>query len=140
MNKSVVFVLVVLCTLSVTEAAKKKAFYFNLYEELQGSWLLMESKLSMTTGELLGLSNQLMFNVTKSDIPNELVIAEVDLVNREEKRKPFQLIISASDNFTAVVNRFEPGAEVEVSKQLSANFHVLLKDELFVLLFLLDNH
>ena len=53
MNKSVVFVLVVLCTLSVTEAAKKKAFYFNLYEELQGSWLLMESKLSMTTGEPL---------------------------------------------------------------------------------------
>lgn len=73
-----------------------------------------------------------MFNVTKSDIPSELVLAEIDLSTREEKRKPYQLLVSASDNFTADVNLFEPGADEEVKKQLSIKFDQFIKDELFV--------
>lgn len=132
MNKSCLYVLVVLCALSLAEAAKKKAFFFNLYNELQGSWILMQSKVSITSGALIGLSEQRMFNVTKSDIPNELVFAEIDLSTREEKRKPYQLLVSTSDNFTADVNLFEPGADEEVKKQLSMKFDQFIKDEFFV--------
>lgn len=132
MNKSCLYVLVVLCALSLAEAARKKAFYFNLYNELQGSWILMQSKVSISSGDLIGLSEQRMFNVTKSDIPSELVLAEIDLPTREEKRKPYQLLVSASDNFTADVNLFEPGADEEVKKQLSIKFDQFIKDELFV--------
>lgn len=132
MNKSCLYVLVVLCVLSLAEAARKKAFYFNLYNELQGSWILMQSKVSISSGDLIGLSEQRMFNVTKSDIPSELVLAEIDLPTREEKRKPYQLLVSASDNFTADVNLFEPGADEEVKKQLSIKFDQFIKDELFV--------
>ena len=132
MNKGCLYVLVVLCALSLAEAARKKAFYFNLYNELQGSWILMQSKVSITSGNLIGLSEQRMFNVTKSDIPNELVLAEIDLNTREEKRKPFQLLVSASDNFTAEVNVFEPGADEEVRKQLAIKFDQFIKDEFYV--------
>lgn len=132
MNKSCLYVLVVLCALSLAEAAKKKAFFFNLYNELQGSWILMQSKVSITSGALIGLSEQRMLNVTKSDIPNELVFAEIDLSTREEKRKPYQLLVSTSDNFTADVNLFEPGADEEVKKQFSMKFDQFIKDEFFV--------
>lgn len=132
MNKFLFTSFTVLCLLSISEAAGKKPFYFNLFEEFQGSWVTMEIKISISTGAIISESVQGMYNVSKNVIPNELVISEVNLSTKDEIRKPYQMIISASSNYTASVNRFEPGAEVEIAKQFDINFKEFLINEVFV--------
>ena len=73
-----------------------------------------------------------MYNVSKNVIPDELVISEVNYSTKEEIRKPYQMIISASSNYTAAINRFEPGADMEIAKQLDIHFREFLSHEVFV--------
>ncbi|KNB45359.1 hypothetical protein JH06_0980 [Blastocystis sp. subtype 4] len=72
-----------------------------------------------------------MYNVSKNVIPDELVISEVNFSTKEEIRKPYQMIISASSNYTAAINRFEPGADMEIVKQFDIHFREFLAHEVF---------
>ena len=62
----------------------------------------------------------------------QLVLEEVALDTMEEIRKPYQVIVSVSSNYTATVNRFEPGADEEIQKVLDINLHEFLHDEVYV--------
>ena len=132
MNKFLFSLVAVLCLLSVSEGAGKKPFYFNLFVEFEGSWVTTKTKISISTGAVIEESVQGMFNVSKNVIPDELVISEVNYSTKEEIRKPYQMIISASSNYTAAINRFEPGADMEIVKQLDIHFREFLSHEVFV--------
>ena len=132
MKKVVYSFFVAFCLLSVAEAAKKKPTYFNIYEELQGSWVATQTTVSITTGAPIGSSEQRMYNVTQNVVPQELLISEVDVSTKEEIRKPYQTIASVSSNFTASINRFEPGADVEMTKKYDIHFREFLTQEVFV--------
>lgn len=73
-----------------------------------------------------------MYNITQNVVPQELLISEVDASTKEEIRKPFQTILSVSSNFTAAINRFEPGADVEMTKKYDIHFREFLTQEVFV--------
>lgn len=60
------------------------------------------------------------------------MISEVNFSTKEEIRKPYQMIISASSNYTAAINRFEPGADMEIVKQFDIHFREFLAHEVFV--------
>lgn len=132
MNKLFSLLLAALCILSVVEAAPKKPKYFNLYEELQGSWATMKTTSSISTGAVIGESVQGMLNITKNVIPNELVVSEIDILTKEENRKPYQTIVAVSSNFTGLINRFEPGAEEEITNLMKLNFREFLVNEVYV--------
>ena len=132
MNKFLYYSIVVLCLLSISEAAGKKPFYFNLFVEFEGSWVTTTTKISISTGAVISESVQGMYNVSKNVIPDELVISEVNFSTKEEIRKPYQMIISASSNYTAAINRFEPGADMEIVKQFDIHFREFLAHEVFV--------
>lgn len=132
MKKVVYSFFIAFCLLSVAEAAKKKPTYFNVYEELQGSWMATQMTVSITTGAPIGSSEQKMYNITQNVVPQELLISEVDVSTKEEIRKPFQTILSVSSNFTAAINRFEPGADVEMTKKYDIHFREFLTQEVFV--------
>ena len=132
MKKVVYSFFIAFCLLSVAEAAKKKPTYFNVYEELQGSWMATQMTVSITTGAPIGSSEQKMYNITQNVVPQELLISEVDAATKEEIRKPFQTILSVSSNFTAAINRFEPGADVEMTKKYDIHFREFLTQEVFV--------
>ena len=132
MKKVVYSLFIAFCLLSVAEAAKKKSTYFNVYEELEGSWLATQMTVSITTGAPIGSSEQKMFNVTQNVVPQELLISEVDVSTKDEIRKPYQTIVSVSSNFTASINRFEPGADEEMTKQYDVHFREFLTQEVFV--------
>ncbi|KAK8798639.1 hypothetical protein WA538_003307 [Blastocystis sp. DL] len=131
MKKVVYSFFIAFCLLSVAEAAKKKPTYFNVYEELQGSWMATQMTVSITTGAPIGSSEQKMYNITQNVVPQELLISEVDASTKEEIRKPFQTILSVSSNFTAAINRFEPGADVEMTKKYDIHFREFLTQEVF---------
>lgn len=132
MNKGLFVVFSLVCLLSLTEAAPKKPKYFNLYKELVGSWNVAKTVVSISTGKIIEETVPLMFNFTKGDIQNEIIMEEVDFATKEEIRKPYQVVISAKSNFTAVVSRFEPGAENEVVDMMNIQFNEFLKEEVFV--------
>lgn len=132
MNKRVFTLLFSLFILSVASAAASKPFYFDLYKELHRSWRVTKSVLSISTGAIVEQPSVTMFNVTKNDIPQELVLEEVALDTMEEIRKPYQFIVSVSSNFTATVNRFEPGAEEEIQKMIDINLREFLHEEVYV--------
>ena len=73
-----------------------------------------------------------MLNITKNVIPNELVVSEIDILTKEENRKPYQTIVSVSSNFTGLINRFEPGAEEEITNLMKLNFREFLVNEVYV--------
>ena len=132
MNKGVFALLFSLFVLSAAGAAAAKPFYFDLYKELHRSWRVAKSVTSISTGAVIEETTVSMFNVTKNDIPQELVLEEVALDTMEEIRKPYQVIVSVSSNYTATVNRFEPGAEEEIQKVLDINLREFLHDEVYV--------
>ena len=130
MNKGVFALLFSLFVLSAAGAAAAKPFYFDLYKELHRSWRVAKSVTSISTGAVIEETTVSMFNVTKNDIPQ--VLEEVALDTMEEIRKPYQVIVSVSSNYTATVNRFEPGAEEEIQKVLDINLREFLHDEVYV--------
>ena len=130
---SVLFSLV--CLLSISEAASKKPKYFNLYNELVGSWNIAKTVVSISTGEVLKSTVPLTYNFTKGD---ELILEEYDMATKEEKRKPYQVIVSVKSNFTATVNRFEPGADVEVIDLMNIHFNEFLREEVYVFFIFLN--
>lgn len=132
MKQGLAIVLTVICLLSFTEAAAKKPKYFNLYNELVGSWNVAKTVVSISTGEVVENTVSMMFNFTKGDIPNELLLEEYDSATKEEKRKPYQTVISVKSNYTASVSRFEPGAEKEVTELLRVQFNEFLHEEVYV--------
>ena len=133
---SVLFSLV--CLLSISEAASKKPKYFNLYNELVGSWNIAKTVVSISTGEILKSTIPLTYNFTKGDVSNELLLEEYDTATKEEKRKPYQVIVSVKSNFTATVNRFEPGADVEVIDLMNIHFNEFLREEVYVFFIFLN--
>ena len=132
MNKFLFSSIVVLCLLSISEAAGKKPFYFNLFVEFEGSWVTTKTKISISTGAIISESVQGKSNVTMKVNRDELVISEVNNSTKEEIRKPYQTIISASSNYTAAINRFDPGADMEIVKQFDIQFREFLAHEVFV--------
>ena len=132
MNKGVFALLFSLFVLSAAGAAAAKPFYFDLYKELHRSWRVAKSVTSISTGAVIEETTVSMLNVTNNDIPQELVLEEVALDTMEEIRKPYQVIVSVSSNYTATVNRFEPGAEEEIQKVLDINLREFLHDEVYV--------
>ena len=135
MNKLFSSFVIALCIISVTEAAVKKPKYFNLYEELLGSWVTMKTTSSISTGAVINESVQGMLNITKNVVPNELIVNDVDIVTKEENLKPYQTIVSVSSNFTGLINRFDPSAENEITNLVKLNFREFLVNEVYVFSF-----
>ena len=135
MNKLFSSFVIALCIISVTEAAAKKPKYFNLYEELLGSWVTMKTTSSISTGAVINESVQGMLNITKNVVPNELIVNDVDIVTKEENLKPYQTIVSVSSNFTGLINRFDPSAENEITNLVKLNFREFLVNEVYVFSF-----
>ena len=136
MNKLFSSFVIALCIISVTEAAAKKPKYFNLYEELLGSWVTMKTTSSISTGAVINESVQGMLNITKNVVPNELIVSDVDIVTKEENLKPYQTIVSVSSNFTGLINRFDPSAENEITNLVKLNFREFLVNEVYVFSFI----
>lgn len=132
MKKSVSFVFSLVCLLALTEAAVKKPKYFNIYNELVGSWNVSKTIVSISTGEIIQEAVPLKYNFTKADIPNELLLEELTNDLKDVKRKRYQITLAVKDNFTAAVSRFEPGAENEVMDLMNIHFNEFLHEEVFV--------
>lgn len=132
MNKVALSLLLSLFVVSVVAAASPRPYYFNMYRELLGTWKVAKTTTSISTGAVIEETTLSAYNVTKNDIPQELVLNEVTVDTMEEIRKPYQIIVSVSSNLTAAVNHFEPGAEEEIKKILDIHFNEFLHNEVFV--------